>query len=172
MISITNPVSCLKWRAPKNSHVNMNWLKIMFEIILKRDNSLEVHFNLPDHQEVLPSIQKVNETLWRHLELPLNNFLLFPKLLAFFVLFCSIITIATKKSLSKAVAGLFPIDAWVKPGVLLSSVLNIKFYSTLPIDTEPTLPINKPCILPFSDQFLYEVVHSILFPLRIEYIDH
>ena len=110
----------------------------------------------------------------RHLKLSLDNFVLFPNRSAFFVLFCSIctITIATKKSLSEAVAGLSPIDAQVKLGALLRSVLYITFYSNLPFDTEPTLLINEPCILSFLDQFLDEVVHFILFLLRIEYIDH
>ena len=51
----------------------------MFEIILKRDNSLEVHFNLPDHQEVLPSIQKVNETLWKAFGTPSQQLSSFPQ---------------------------------------------------------------------------------------------
>ena len=40
----------------------------MSEIYLKRDNSLEVHYKLPDHWEVLHLIQKVNETLWKAIE--------------------------------------------------------------------------------------------------------
>ena len=35
----------------------------MSEIYLKRDNSMAVHYKLPDHREVLHLIQKVNETL-------------------------------------------------------------------------------------------------------------
>ena len=91
----------------------------------------------------------------RQLKLSLNNFVIFTKLSAFFVLFCSVFSIATKKkSLSKAVACPTSIDTYVKPGILLSSVLNISFYSSLPIDTEPTLLIDKPCIRPFLGSIL------------------
>lgn len=51
----------------------------MSEIYLKRDNSVEVHFKLPDHQEVLHLFQKVNETLWRAFETLSRQFFCFPQ---------------------------------------------------------------------------------------------
>ena len=52
----------------------------MSEIYLKRDNSVEVHFKLPDHQDVeLYLFQKVNETIRRAFETLSRQFFCFPQ---------------------------------------------------------------------------------------------
>ena len=100
-----------------------------------------------------------------HLELPLNNFGFSTQPSAFFELFRPIIFIVIKESFSQGIAGLSSIRVPFKLGVLRRSVLYIKLYGFVPFDKKAAFLIHKLCMLPFLNQFSYENIHWILFPL-------